>query len=93
MMHTAAKLEITGRVQGVWFRGATQQEARRLGLAGWVRNMPDGSVSALVQGPKDKVRLLINWAEKGGPPSAYVDAVSVTWIDPDQSIDGFLIRR
>ena len=48
---TTVRLSITGRVQGVWYRGWTVDQAKALGLAGWVRNFTDGSVEALVNGP------------------------------------------
>ena len=68
------RLLIEGRVQGVWFRDSTRQEARRLGLVGWVRNVPDGRVEVLAEGPEDTVRSLINWCHHG-PPLARVSKV------------------
>ncbi len=70
-MSLRVRLRITGRVQGVWYRGATEAEARRLGVAGWVRNMPDGSVEAVVQGEPAAVRALVAWC-RTGPPGARV---------------------
>lgn len=67
-------LRITGRVQGVWYRGWTVQRATALGLDGWVRNRADGSVEALVAGPAPAVRDLIA-ACRDGPPNARVTAV------------------
>jgi acylphosphatase len=85
------RLRIRGRVQGVWFRGATQDEARRLGITGWVRNCPDGSVEAVVQGPTEAVRLLVEWCGHG-PPGARVTSCSVEDEPPaSESID-FRIR-
>ncbi|WP_324780648.1 acylphosphatase [Thiobacillus sedimenti] len=69
-------LRIHGRVQGVWFREAMRQEAERLGVAGWVRNTPDGKVEAVVQGPAEAVAALIEWAHRG-PPLARVDRVEI----------------
>lgn len=69
-------LSISGLVQGVGYRWATVAEARRLGLAGWVRNRMDGSVEAVVQGPPEAVRGLIEWAHRG-PPGAMVRQVMV----------------
>lgn len=67
----AREVRITGRVQGVWFRGWVRQEARRLRLAGWVRNEPDGSVRALFTGPEEAVTEMIALCHQG-PPSARV---------------------
>ena len=71
-------LIVRGRVQGVFFRAATQREARRLGLTGWVRNRPDGSVEIVAEGDEASLRQLCMWAEKG-PSAARVDDVSTRW--------------
>ena len=68
------RLIIQGRVQGVWFRDSTRREAVSLALAGWVRNLPDGSVETVIEGPEDRVRRLVSWCGKG-PPSAKVSLV------------------
>lgn len=68
------RLRIRGRVQGVWFREATRVEAERLGVRGWVRNLPDGSVEAVLEGDADAVRALEAWCHEG-PPSARVTQV------------------
>ncbi len=78
---TTVHLSITGCVQGVWYRGWTMDSARELGLAGWVRNLTDGSVEALVNGPQDKVDQMIALC-RGGPPAARVDDIDVRVIDP-----------
>lgn len=70
-------LHIQGRVQGVWFRESMRREAERLGVTGWVRNAPDGSVEAVVQGPDAAVDALVAWAH-AGPPQARVDRVVLT---------------
>ncbi|MDA8256397.1 MAG: acylphosphatase [Betaproteobacteria bacterium] len=70
-------LHIVGRVQGVWFRESMRSEAERLGVTGWVRNAPDGSVEAVVQGPDAAVDALVAWAHTG-PPQARVDRVVLT---------------
>ena len=67
-------LIIEGRVQGVWFRESTRREAVSLGLSGWVKNLPDGTVEALVEGPENEVNNLISWCQKG-PPAATVNRV------------------
>ena len=69
-------LTIHGLVQGVYYRASTVQEARRLGLAGWVRNRRDGSVEALVAGDAGAVQQLIDWAHRG-PERAWVERVEV----------------
>lgn len=72
----ARQLLISGRVQGVYFRHCMVQEARRLGVAGWVRNKPDGRVEALVSGSAAAVAALMAWAQQGSP-GARVDHVAV----------------
>jgi acylphosphatase len=69
---------VKGRVQGVFFRAATQREARRLGLTGWVKNRNDGSVEILAEGEEGMLRQLCMWAERG-PSAARVDDVQVRW--------------
>ena len=73
---------VFGRVQGVWFRESTRREAERIGdLAGYVRNVPDGSVELVAEGPADACELLLQWC-RNGPELARVDEVQVTWADP-----------
>ena len=75
-MTEVRRLVITGRVQGVWFRGSMAQEAQRLGVTGWVRNRADGSVEAMVAGTDEQVAAIMNWARRG-PPQAVVEQVAV----------------
>ena len=75
-MTKRAHITVRGVVQGVGFRMYTQREAKRLGLHGYVRNLPDGSVEIVAEGSADAVARLIAWA-KHGPPSAVVDDVDV----------------
>jgi acylphosphatase len=77
---TTVRLRISGRVQGVWYRGWTVGKAQDLGLAGWVRNITDGSVEVLVNGPQEQVDRLIALCRKG-PPAARVDDVDLAVID------------
>ncbi|MEO5350271.1 MAG: acylphosphatase [Magnetococcus sp. YQC-3] len=85
------RLHIFGRVQGVYYRASTQQEAERLGLTGWVKNRPDGSVEAEVHGASSAVTALIAWCQHG-PPGARVERVEVTDCPPATG-EGFLILR
>ena len=73
-------LHVTGRVQGVSFRWYAAREATRLGLAGWVRNEPDGSVRAHAEGPDDAVHEFVAWCRQG-PPAARVEQVSTSDVD------------
>ena len=76
MPRTAVDLTVTGRVQGVSFRAYAEQEAARLGLSGWVRNEPDGSVAAHVEGDPDSVDAFARWCHDG-PRLARVGSVDV----------------
>jgi acylphosphatase len=67
---------ISGRVQGVFFRDTCRRLAERSGVAGWVRNLPDGQVEVVFEGPQEAVRRLLEWAHSG-PAQAEVDNVAV----------------
>lgn len=82
---------ITGRVQGVWFRGWTQRQAWGLGLDGWVRNEPDGSVRAVLSGDRSAVHEMIALLHRG-PEGARVDAVE-TAPALEEALEGFEILR
>jgi acylphosphatase len=86
------RLRIQGRVQGVWFRGSMQHEARRLGVAGWVRNLPDGSVEALVTGEAAAVRALVAWSHEG-PSGARVTKVAASPEPPPADLHDFRIEH
>ena len=73
---------ISGRVQGVFFRDACLQLAEEHGVAGWVRNLPDGRVEAVFEGPADDVVRLIEWARQG-PRLAVVEDVAVQPEQPE----------
>ena len=87
----ALQLRITGRVQGVFFRGWTQQEAERRGLSGWVHNEADGTVTALVCGPSAAVDDMVA-ALRGGPTAARVDGVEVQQAEPAPHGDFRVLR-
>jgi acylphosphatase len=73
---------VRGRVQGVGFRATTVSVARRLGLAGWVRNLVDGDVELEAEGPPEAIEQLLTFLHRG-PPGARVDGVSHTDVSPD----------
>jgi acylphosphatase len=77
MAKTCAHLIIHGTVQGVFYRASAQNEARDLGLVGWVRNLPGGEVEAEVEGEAAAVDQFIDWC-RSGPPGAQVTSVAVT---------------
>ncbi len=78
---------VHGVVQGVFFRKSTQEEARRLGLRGWVRNRADGNrVEIVVEGDEAQVQALIGWCEAGGPPAARVEQVEAVDEVDDQPL-------
>ena len=89
---TRAELLISGRVQGVFYRASAQQEAMRLGLAGEICNLPDGSVEAVVEGPKDRIEEFIDWCKRG-PPSASVEDVRVRWSNALGEFRTFRVTR
>ena len=74
------RLIVHGRVQGVWYRGWTVDQARALGLDGWVRNRRDGSVEILVSGPDAGVEALVKRCHEG-PPAARVDRIDAEETD------------
>ena len=80
-MSKAVDVRITGLVQGVSFRAYTHAEARGLGVTGWVRNEPDGSVAGHFEGPDRAVDALVAWCREG-PSYAQVAAVDVTEVEP-----------
>ncbi len=83
-------LRIKGRVQGVGFRFSAVDEARRLGVSGWVRNTPDGDVELLAEGPRDRLQRLTTWSH-AGPPGALVTDVEERWLPYAGELSGFRI--
>lgn len=85
---TALRAVISGRVQGVWYRGWTVETATRLGLSGWVRNRLDGTVEAVFCGPAELVHRMIE-ACRSGPPAARVEEVATGPVDAPEH-EGFV---
>lgn len=84
-------LLISGRVQGVTFRASTKRKAQSLELKGWVRNTDDGKVEAVIEGEKEKIEELIEWAERG-PRLADVENIKINWKEGKNKFDEFQIR-
>lgn len=80
-MATAVRVRIRGLVHGVSFRSSMAQMAAGLGVRGWVRNLPDGSVEAFLEGDERNVRRVLDWA-RSGPPRARVDKLEVESATP-----------
>jgi acylphosphatase len=90
MAKVAYRVRVYGRVQGVFFRASMKEVAEDLGVDGWVRNMPDGSVEALVSGEEEKVEKILEWCRRG-PELARVNKVEITPADPPTE-KGFHIK-
>ena len=84
-------LLISGRVQGVGFRMSTLHQANRLGVHGWVRNLPDDRVEVLAWGDRSTMDQFIAWCRRG-PLHARVDNVDVSDGTPDPKLNGFVVR-
>ena len=78
-MIDVAHITVYGRVQGVWFRAGTKEKAEALGLTGWVKNRPDGTVEIHAQGEKSQLENFISWCHQGTPAS------QVTFLGIDRS--------
>lgn len=92
-MKQEAILKIHGNVQGVFYRAHAQERADELGLAGWVRNMADGSVEMCLQGDENVINEMIDWCYEG-PPASQVDEIEVSRkeLDSEKELSSFEIR-
>jgi acylphosphatase len=88
---TRAHVYVSGRVQGVFYRATTRDAARDRGVDGWVKNLDDGRVEAVLEGPAGSVERLVEWCHEGSS-RARVDDVAVEYGEPE-GLDGFEIRR
>jgi acylphosphatase len=84
------RVRVRGRVQGVFFRAEARARAESLGLAGWIRNLPDGRVEAVFEGEDECVESMVEWCRRG-PAGAEVDAVEVEREEPVGETD-FRVR-
>lgn len=87
----AARFLVSGRVQGVFYRASTREQALRLGLRGYAANLDDGRVEVLAAGEADAVESLAAWLRQG-PPAAAVTGVERSAADPGEAADGFHTR-
>lgn len=87
-----ARVVVSGRVQGVFFRASTRDTAVRYGVRGFVRNLPDGRVEAVLQGDRAAVENVVAFMREG-PPGAMVEEAQVEWRAPSEAWDGFIVRR
>ena len=90
MSRRRAHVYASGRVQGVYYRASTREAARDRGVDGWVRNLDDGRVEAVFEGPEAAVEGMVEWCHEGSP-RARVEDVEVAYEDPE-GLDGFEVR-
>jgi len=88
---TQARVVVSGRVQGVFFRASTRDVASRCGVRGYVRNLPGRQVEAVLQGERSAVEKVIAFLREG-PPGAVVTDIAVDWRDPVEPYEGFHVR-
>lgn len=87
-MKVRAHVYISGRVQGVFFRSSAEEKALELGIKGWVRNLRDGRVEAVLEGEKEKVEEMLRWCHEG-PQYARVTNVEVKWEEYEGEFKSF----
>ena len=92
MVARRVRVLVFGTVQGVAYRWSTEREARRLGLTGWVRNRPDGSVEAIAEGAETPLVAFVGWCRQG-PPGAEVERIEEHWSEPVGEFSRFEIRH
>ena len=90
-MKVRAHVFISGRVQGIFFRSETRNEAKKLGVKGWVRNLPDGRVEAVFEGEQENAKKLIEFCKRG-PPGARVTNMDVIWENYTGEFRNFEVR-
>jgi acylphosphatase len=90
MVLVRAHVFVTGRVQGVYYRSSTCDEARRTSVRGWVKNLSDGRVEAVFEGDQKDVAKMLLWCTHG-PPAAEVTDLQTAWEEPTSEFDSFSI--
>lgn len=90
-MQVRAHVLVSGGVQGVFFRSETRYEAKKHGVKGWVRNLPDGRVEAIFEGEEGSVKELVEFCRRG-PSGARVTGIDVVWEDYTGKFKDFKIR-
>jgi acylphosphatase len=89
-MKRRVKMVVSGRVQGVFFRASTVDQATRLGLVGRVRNLRNGDVEIVAEGEDGRLKALLDWA-RTGPPRAHVEQVQASYLDPTGEFRDFKV--
>lgn len=89
---SCAEIYVSGRVQGVYFRGFTQKTATILGLVGYAQNLPDGRVKVIAQGKRSDISELLDHLHVG-PELSNVESIEVIWVAPSDTFTDFLIKR
>jgi acylphosphatase len=90
-MTVRVRAVVSGRVQGVFYRDTCRETASRLGITGWVRNLPDGRVEIEAEGSRDAVDRLLAWARQG-PPRGRVDGMHIVDLEPAATPGRFEVR-
>ncbi|KXA92991.1 acylphosphatase [candidate division MSBL1 archaeon SCGC-AAA259E19] len=90
-MKKRAHVLVSGRVQGVFFRATTKEEARKREVNGWVRNLPDGRVEAVFEGEEDDVEEMVDFCHEGSR-AAEVEDVEVNWDEYQDEFSGFEVQ-
>jgi acylphosphatase len=89
--HAHLRIVVSGRVQGVFFRGAAAAQARALGIGGYARNLSDGTVEIVAEGARQALKTMIAWAQRG-PSAAHVEEVQVEWGEVLETFNEFKVR-
>ncbi len=92
MIETALHIWVSGKVQGVYFRGSTAKKANKLELSGWVKNLTDGRVEILAQGSEQSLSALLQWCDHG-PVLAKVNGVQHETVHVEQKLAPFEVLR